>query len=48
MKKPLTSGLVTKKWEDWVIKVIKRLLRYQKIQLERSFKNDKGKQGKLV
>jgi len=42
------SGLVTKKWEDWVIKVIKRLLRYQKIQLERSFKNDKGKQGKLV
>ena len=42
------SGYISKKLEDRIVKFIDKVLKAQKIQLERSFKNDKGKQGKLV
>ena len=42
------SGYISKKLEDRIVKFIDKVLKTQKVQLERSFKNDKGKQGKLV
>ena len=42
------SGYISKKLEDRIVKFINKVLKAQKVQLERSFKNDKGKQGKLV
>jgi len=42
------SGTIPKVLEDRIVKFIDKVLKAQKVQLERSFKNDKGKQGKLV
>ena len=42
------SGYISKKLEDRIVKFIDKVLKAQKVQLERSIKNDKGKQGKLV
>ena len=42
------SGYISKKLEDRIVKFIDKVLKAQKVQLERSFKNDKGKQGKLI
>ena len=42
------SGYISKKLEDRIVKFIDKVLKSQEKQLERSFKNDKGKQGKLV
>ena len=42
------SGYISKKLEDRIVKFINKVLKAQKVQLERSFKNDKGKQKKLL
>jgi len=42
------SGHISKAFEDRIVKFIDKVLKAQEKQLERSFKNDKGKQGKLV
>ena len=41
------SGHISKAFEDRIVKFIDKVLKAQKVQLERSFKNDKGKQLKL-
>ena len=42
------SGYISKKLEDRIVKFIDKVLKAQEKQLERSFKNDKGKQKKLL
>jgi len=42
------SGTISKVLEDWIVKFISRILKAQEVQLERSFKKDKGKQKTLI
>jgi len=42
------SGTIPKVLEDRIVKFIQRILKAQKVQLEKSFKKDKGKQKTLI
>ena len=42
------SGYISKEIENIIVKFMEKVLKIYELKWKRSFKNDKGKQGKLV